>query len=110
MIAGDGQKIVGVHLAYETTPEDYYKCKALWHIPQVRTFLDKCYNGRTEDLSYEKFIYVSYCGVHEEYRNRGIGSKILEIEVGKLRRENPFPAIFVECTGEYSQRNKGLER
>ena len=72
MIARDGSKIVGVALAYPTSPEDYFNCQALRDIPQVQVFLDKVYERRTEDLPQEKFIYISYCGVREEYRNKGI--------------------------------------
>ena len=104
MIARDGSKIVGVALVYPTCPEDYFNCQALRDIPQVQVFLDKVYERRTEDLPQEKFIYISYCGVREEYRNKGIGGKMAQLLVEKVKCEKCWRNVFVECTSLYSQR------
>ena len=104
VVAKDGCKLVGVQLAWSTTLEDYLNAPAMRHIPQVSVFLGKCHEKRTEDLPGEKFIYISYCGVREEYRNKGIGSKMTQLLVEKVKSEKCWPAVFVECTGLYSQR------
>lgn len=94
------------------SPEDYHKCSNIWNMksqPLADKWLDEIKSGNrlvfiykingefigegalvfdTGDSDYtipERRVYVSRMIVKKEYRNRGIGSEILEFLIAKAK-------------------------
>lgn len=93
-------------------PEDYHKCSSIWNMktqPLADKWLEEIKSGNrlvfiykingkfigegalvldTGDCDYtvpDKRVYVSRMIVRKEYRNRGIGSEILEFLISKAK-------------------------